>query len=156
MKYRILTSEELEVFAEDFKHFLIVNGVHNEEWEEMNKSDVEKAKQFVELFSDTVLHKVYEKLQFIEHRSEKSCMVFRLDKEKIELISMNVKEGEEANLSTPESIHDALVKSADQLTLFRTQKPYGNSREQEIHKMLEQGCVHSSEDFWRSLEKVVA
>jgi len=156
MKYRILTSEELEVFAEDFKHFLIVNGVHNEEWVEMNQSAVEKAKQFVELFSDTVLQKVYEKLKFVEHRSEKSCMVFKLNEEHVELISVNAKEGSDVNLSTPESIHEALVNSPDQLTFFKSQKPYTNSREEEIHKMLEQGCVHSSEAFWISLEKVVA
>ena len=155
MKYRILTSEELEIFAEDFKHFLIVNGVHNEEWVEMNKTDVEKATQFVELFSDTVLQKVYEKLKFIEHRSATSCMVFKLGAEEIELVSINVKEGASADLSTPESIHQALVKAADQLTFFKTKKKYAKQREDEIHQMLQQGCVNSSEAFWMSLEKVM-
>lgn len=152
----MLTQEELEIFAEDFKHFLIVNGVHNEEWVEMNKTDVEKATQFVELFSDTVLQKVYEKLKFVEHRSVSSCMVFKLGKDEIELISINVKEGGAADLSTPESIHQALVETADQLTFFRTSKKYVKEREGEIHQMLEQGCVNSSEAFWMSLEKVVA
>ena len=154
MKYRLLTQEELEIFAEDFKHFLIVNGVHNEEWEEMNKSDIPKAQTLVELFSDMVLQKVYEKLKFIEHRSETSCMVFKLNEENIDLISINAKD-KGTDLSTPESIHDAFINNPNGLSVFKTSKKYSKLREQEIHEMLMQGCVNSSEAFWILLEKTL-
>ena len=155
MKYRILTDEELEVFSEDLKHFLIVNGVHAEEWEEMNKNDSEKAVQLVELFSDSVLQIVYEKIKFIEHRTEKSCMVFNLNSDNIDLISLNVKESSNANLSTPESIHEALVNKANELSIFKTSKPYSKNREEEIHEMLTQGCFNSSESFWIMLNQLI-
>lgn len=155
MKYRMLSEEELGVFEEDFKHFLIVNGVHSEEWAEMNEKNPDKAIKFVGLFSDTVLQKVYEKLRFVEHRSETSCMVFKLGKEQIDLISINSNAKSGTDLSTPESIHEALVNNADQLTFFRSTKAYSKEREEEIHEMLMQGCVHSSEAFWISLEKAL-
>ena len=155
MKYRILTDEELEVFAEDLKHFLIVNGVHAEEWEQINKEDPRKAVQLVEMFSDSVLQIVYEKVKFIEHRSPKSCMVFQLKENEIDLISLTVKEGATADLSTPESIHEALVNNSSDLSIFKTAKKYTEEREVEIHKMLEQGCVNSSESFWLSLSKLL-
>ena len=154
MKYRMLTDEELEVFAEDLKHFLIVNGVHTEEWEEINKNDREKAIQLVELFSDNVLQIVYEKMKFIEHRSEKSCLVFNCKPDEVELISLNVKEGV-SDLSTPESIHDALVNRPNEIALFKTSKKYAKEREVEIHEMLTQGCVNSSEAFWNSLKQLI-
>jgi len=155
MKYRMLTDEELEVFAEDLKHFLIVNGVHAEEWEEINKSDKEKAIKLVELFSENVLQIVYEKIKFIEYRSEKSCLVFKLNKENIEMISLTLKEGATSNLSTPESIHDAIVNRPKELQFFTSSKAYSKEREMEIHEMLQQGCVNSSEAFWISLEKLI-
>lgn len=155
MKYRMLSDEELEVFAEDLKHFLIVNGVHAEEWEEINKNDKEKAIKLVELFSDNVLQIVYEKIKFIEYRSGKSCMVFHLKKDEIELISLAVKERGTANLSTPESIHEAMVKRPQELQIFKTSKAYSKEREIEIHEMLQQGCVNSSEAFWVSLDKLI-
>ncbi len=154
MKYRMLSDEELEVFAEDLKHFLIVNGVHAEEWEEINKSDKEKAVQLVELFSDNVLQIVYEKMKYIEHRSVNSCMVFYFKKDEIELISLNVKEGK-SDLSTPESIHEALVNRPNEIAFFKTSKKYSKKREAEIHEMLTQGCVNSSEEFWVSLNKLI-
>lgn len=154
MKYRILSQDELELLEEDFKAFLIVNGVHNEEWVEMNASNPEQAVQLVELFSDTVLDKVYTKVRFIEHRSEKSCMVFHLKDDKIELISISAT-GDDVDLTTPESIHNALVKNAGSLSIFKTEKPYAQERTLEIHEMLEQGCVNSSEAFWMQLLKVI-
>ena len=70
MKFRMLTEEELECFEQEFKQFLIVNGVEAKEWEKMNVSNNEKAIQFVELFSDTVLQKVYGKIKYLEHRND--------------------------------------------------------------------------------------
>ena len=114
MKYRILSQEELELLEDDLKAFLIVNGVHGDEWAEMNKSNPVKAVELVELFSDTVLQKVYDKVRFIEHRSQKSCMVFHLLDDKIELISINAN-SDAVDLTTPESIHEALSTNAKSL-----------------------------------------
>jgi hypothetical protein len=150
----MLTTEEMEIFNEDFKHFAIANGVSNEEWLEMNQSDQEKATKLVGLFSDTVLQKVYEKLKFIEHRSPASCLVFKLNESDIDLISLNRK-SDKVDLSTAESIHDALVNNPSELTIFRSKKKYSKVREEEIHEMLTQGCVNSSEAFWMLLERVI-
>lgn len=154
MKYRMLTAKEMEIFDEDFKHFAIANGVSNEEWLEMNGSNVELATKLVALFSDTVLQKVYEKVKYIEHRSPTSCLVFKLNEDKIDLISLSAK-SDKVDLSTAESIHAALVDHPLEVMIFRSQKAYTKVREEEIHEMLTQGCVNSSEAFWTSLEKVL-
>ncbi len=150
----MLTAEEMEIFDEDFKHFAIANGVSNEEWLEMNASNVELATKLVALFSDTVLQKVYEKVTFIEHRSPSSCLVFKLNEDKIDLISLSAK-CDKVDLSTAESIHSALVDHPSEVMIFQSLKAYTKVREEEIHDMLTQGCVNSSEAFWLSLEKVL-
>lgn len=150
MKYRMLTAEEMKIFDEDFKHFMITNGVSNEEWIEMNQTDLKKATALVELFSDTVLQKVYEKLEFIEFRSEDACMIFHCLKEKMELISLN-KKGGKADLSTPQAIHDSLQNYPDELSIFKTDKEYISSREEEMHELFEKGCYVSSREFWDAL-----
>ena len=154
MKYRILTKQEMEIFDEDFKHFLITNGVKNEEWLAMNQSDIEKATTLVELFSDTVLHKVYEKIEFIEFRSPDACMIFRCLPERMELISLNKKQGI-SDLSSPETIHEALSKSPEDLSIFKSEKEYSISREEEMHELFEKGCFVSSHEFWNALRVLV-
>lgn len=150
----MLSEEELELLEDDLKQFLIVHGIHGEEWEKMNEEHPHEAVEMVGLFSDTVLQKVYEKLRFIEHRSSDSCMVFHLKEDGIAMLSINVKD-EQVDLSTPESIHDALVNAPDHLTFFKSEKAYSKEREVEIHEMLEQGCVNSSEAFWMMLNKAL-
>jgi hypothetical protein len=81
-------------------------------------------------------------------------MVFHLLDDKIELISINAN-SDAVDLTTPESIHEALSTNAESLSMFRTEKMYLRDRASEIHEMLEQGCVNSSEAFWYQLEKVV-
>ena len=151
MNYRILSKEELSHLEEDFKHFLIVNGVHAEEWESLNKNEVKKAIQLVEVFSDTVLQKVYEKIEYLEFRSLDTCMVFHVCEDKIELISIHRKAESTIDLSSVESIHEALKNHGAQLTFFKTEKPYSKNRETESHEMIEHGCVLSSSQFWTAL-----
>jgi hypothetical protein len=151
MKYRMLTKEEMEIFDEDFKYFLITNGVSNEEWLEMNKSQLDQATKLVELFSDTVLQKVYEKMQYLEFRSQESCLVFNCLPDSIELISLNAKPNSEVDLSTPDSIHRSLIENPEAIQFFRSEKKYTTLREFEIHKMVQQGCLNSSAVFWEAL-----
>tara|TARA_B110000503_G_C7137798_1_gene409589 strand:- start:460 stop:927 length:468 start_codon:yes stop_codon:yes gene_type:complete len=155
MKYRALSMEELEVFSEDFKHFLIINGVHHEEWVEMNDSKKEQANQLVILFSDSVLQKVYEKIEFLEHRSENHCRVFYINNKESQLISLTLKNESSESLSTPESIHSALQNASKEISIFKTNKEIEKDRELEIHKLIEQGCVPSDKLFWNSLEKLL-
>jgi hypothetical protein len=155
MKYRLLTDDELRHLEEDLKHFLIVNGVHDTEWEAMNRDEPEKAVELVGVFSDTVLQKVYEKLQFLEFRSPDACLVFNCLKEEQEVIAINRKSGTSVDLSTVEGIHSALSESIADLSFFRSKKPYAKTREEEIHQLLEGGCLVSSKEFWEALEKVL-
>lgn len=155
MKYRILTDEELSHLAEDFKQFLIVTGVHAEEWEEMNKIDIPKAIKLVEVFSDTVLQKVYEKISYLEFRSNDTCMVFNFGLDSVKLISIQRKPDSKVDLSTPESIHNVLTKTIKEVSFFRSEKQYSMRREEEIHKMIEQGCFISSAEFWNLLSEVL-
>lgn len=154
MKYRILTDEELKLLEDDLKQFLVVNQVYKEEWEEMNKSNPALALQMIELFSDNVLQIVYEKVKFLEHRTVDSCFVFKCGTEKLELIAIQKKNPTDLiDLSTPEGIHDALTKNANNLGFFTNEKPYSQARELEIHQMLDQGCVNSTKAFWDALNK---
>lgn len=155
MKYRVLTNEELIPLEEDLKAFLIVNGVDGSEWAKINANQPEKALELVELFSDVVLQKVYEKIQYLEFRSNNSCLVFNCTKDSIELISIQSKPESDCDLSTPKSIHEAMTKNADSLTFFKSNKPYNGIREQEIHEMIESGCLLSSKEFWGLLTKIL-
>ena len=157
MKYRMLTTEELNHLEEELKQFLIINHVYKEEWERMNRETPELASNLVGLFSDQVLQRVYENIHYLEHRSQDACLVFKFEKEAIEMIGLQKKEANSliVNFETPESIHEALTIYPQEIGFFKHTKAYSKQREEEIHQMVEQGCVKSSEEFWKLLLKVV-
>ena len=151
----MLSADELVPFEEDLKQFLIVNGVHGDEWEQMNRETPEKAIELVALFSDTVLQKVYEKIEFLEFRSVDSCLVFHCLSDRSFLIAVQHTQPD-LDLSSPETIHAALSGDLPRLNLFRSEKMHQYSREEEIHRLFEQGCVPSDEAFWNALVGVVS
>ena len=57
----MLNDDELQALSEDFTQFLVVQGLDDDTWRKINKEDREKAFKIVEVFSDTVLFKVYSK-----------------------------------------------------------------------------------------------
>lgn len=154
-KYRFLNDEELRHLEVEFKQFLIVNQVYAGEWEDLNRDTPDKALELAGLFSDQVLQRVYEKIRFLERRSTDSCFVFRFDDEQAHLKVMQAKEGSPADLSTPESIHEALQRHFDKLSFYKSSKKYSLKREEEIHRTLSQGASVSTSGFWEMLEKII-
>lgn len=150
MKYRTLTDDELVHFEQDLKAFLIINGVDGTIWEQINRDEPEKARGLVDLFSDQVLQTVYERIQYLEHRSPKNLLVFHVSNEWIELIALNTK-SEFVDFTTSESIHHALTNHLSELEIFTSKKALQIEREIEVHRLLEQGAILSSEEFWNLL-----
>ena len=157
MKYKNLTLEELKHLEEELKQFLILNHVYAEEWETLNKENPTKAKKLVSMFSDQVFEKIYNSISYLENRKKDSCFVFHFKEVEIELILIQRKHSanEDIQLNTLEGIHTALTSQVNELRFFTQQKKYTEERAIEIHKMLEQGCIKSSAEFWNALKEVI-
>lgn len=155
MKYRILTAEELQPLENDLKAFLIVNGLDGDEWKKLNAEHPEKAVRVIASFSDAVLQVVYERLRFLEFRGPDNILVFKVGKETTEMISLQWPSDSPVDLSTPEGIHAAILADTGRIQWFSSEKPTGEDREAEIHQMIEQGCIPSSEEFWKSLHESI-
>lgn len=154
-KYRLLSDKELQHFEEELKQFLILNHVYTEEWKQINQSNPEKALELVGLFSDQVLQRVYENMHFLEKKTKDACFVFHFKKEAIDLKIIQSDKNESLDLSTPESLHHAMQNYLDDLSFYKSSKKYTETREQEIHQLIEQGAIPSSKVFWESLEEII-
>lgn len=151
MKYRLLTNDELSSLEDDLKAFLIINGIDGSTWEKINQVEPQKAIELIELFSDTVLQKVYEKIHFLEFRSAKNCIVFHCTETETALISLQLKQDSPGDFSTPEAIHQTLINYPGDIQFIKQSRAHTKTREEEIHQLLEQGCVPSVKEFWVSL-----
>ncbi len=146
MKYRVLTKDELIELEEDFKHFLIANGIYDDEWVKINKDDKKKALELVELFSDVVFDKALKKIKFLEHITPQGINAFFFTDNEVVLIGIT-----SANKEI-DFTKDTLDKFKNELNIFRTTKTYFKKREEEIFDLLETGCSIIEEVRFKKLE----
>jgi hypothetical protein len=149
MRFRSLTIDELKELETEFKQFLIINHVYNEEWIEMNQKDLEKANSLVDLFSDQVLEKVYSKIDFLEKRDKYAFSVFAVTKNDIETITIQSK-NQTIELFTNAQIETALNQYLNELEIFCGTKKLAKEKCDEVFDLIKEGCEISSLDVWHS------
>lgn len=149
MRFRSLTIDELKELETEFKQFLIINQLYNEEWIEMNQKDVEKANALVDLFSDQVLEKVYSKIEFLEKRDKYAFSVFTVTKTDIETITIQSK-NQSIELETNAQIETALNQHINKLEIYCGTKKLVKDKCDEVFDLIKEGCSISSFDVWHS------
>ena len=149
MRFRCLTIDELKELETEFKQFLIINQVYNEEWIEMNQKDLEKANALVDLFSDQVLEKVYSKIDFLEKRDKYALSVFAVTKTEIETITIQSK-NQSIELFTNAQIETALNQYLNELEIYCGTKKLAKEKCDEVFDLIKEGCDVSSFDVWHS------
>ncbi len=148
MKYRCLTDKELKELEHEFKQFLILNNVYNEEWVKLNKNKDKKVLHLVEKFSDIVMEKALQKISFLEHIDPTGIKVFYCKKDEIALIGINT-----ANKKIDFKTYNFEANNKD-LTIFKVNKKYIKQREQEIFELLNSGCAIIKEEKYHKFELV--
>ena len=154
MRFRLLSNEELTHLEEEFKQFLIINHIHADEWKMLNANEPQKAIALVELFSDTVLLKVYGKIEYLEFRSKHLFSVYRVLPEKIQAIHLK-SESETVSLAHDDEISNAVNETPLNLSIYRAEKMVQPFKEDEVHRLIEQGCMKSTELVWEQFSNLI-
>lgn len=151
-KYRFLDDIELKELEEEFKQFLISNGLHNEEWEALNKKNPDKAIDIVGLFSDLILDKVYDKTDYLLHLTPKSVKTFQFFQEKAVLLGVDY-EGQ-GNIPGKDTLA-FITEHASQMKIYGTSKSFKQEdRNKEIHFLVTKGVLASDGKIFEFLKEV--
>jgi hypothetical protein len=153
-KYRILTSDELQELDPEFKQFLIVHGIFDEEWRRINIENPDYAIELVEIFSDTVLEKVYSKISFLEFREKELLIALSFTEAYVEQIRLHQKENCDVDFLNP-TLWAEPTFPISEIDAFFGKKPIKTSKNEEIHFFVEQGFVIAESDFWAKLKWLI-
>jgi len=154
MRFRTLTYEELKLLEDEFKHFLIVNHLYKEEWESLNARNPQKAQEIVALFSDTVLEKVYHKINFLELRTPYCFSIYHNEKESVKTIQIQSPDKKHL-LEKNEEIEKALNHHYRELDIYFGNKKYEKTKADFVFELLEQGCQISNETVWHAFSSFI-
>ncbi len=149
MSFRKLTEGELEELKEEFVQYLVANGVDASLWEQLKKDESEKAEFFVQQFSNVVLQKSLEKIQYLEHRTPSDVKLFYCGKETIDLIALK------SSVVDLTNIAEFNTEDFKDIEVFKATKPYSKNREVELFEMTEKGCQITSHTLYDLLKPMV-
>jgi hypothetical protein len=155
MKYKRLTSEELEALQQDFINFLASAQITGSDWEKMKRDENEKANELVDVFSDLVYDKVLGKISYLEYRDSKTLNIFYFGVEKVQLTGLRVKETSTLDLTSPDVISQWNSANNASVNIVRSEKKYEKERQQEIFELLQTGCMITDDRLFKLLNTLV-
>ena len=149
MSFRRLTDDELEELKEEFIQYLVANGVDSDLWERFKSEEPEKADLFVQQFSNLVLQKSLEKVEYLEHRTTTDLKLFFCGKESVDLIALK------SSVVDLTKMSDFTAEDFQNVEVFKASKPYSKNREVELFEMTEKGCDITSHTLYNLLKQMV-
>ena len=156
MRFRTLTLDELKELHEEFIQFLSSNTITGKDWKKIKKEDYPKAENLIDIFSDIVLEKSLSNIKFLEKREPNNLLLFKFNEKQIDLIGLSVDSNSKVDFTKTEDI-SALAEGdlKVRLNTFKTSKPYTENREDEMFKLLIDGCLVTDETLYNVLVAVV-
>ncbi len=158
MKYRNLTSEELEELKSEFVTFLATHGIPVEDWVRIKADEPDKAQRLIAIFSDVVFDKILSNVHYLEHREKDIIRIFRFGKDKVTMNGIRV-EGRSAIDFTQDQDTTTLVQlfklSAGKLKIFTAEKSYKKDRLQEIFDLMQSGAqILKNDRLFHTIEQL--
>lgn len=155
MKYRQLTTEQLNEMHEEFALFLASQKIDAKKWQEIKDTKPEVVEDEINIFSDLVWEKVLTNTKYLTNLSKKNINLFRCDAEHIHRIVIKCSK-ENFDFSTKEDYQWFINNSKDKsLSYFKGQKAYFKEKNLEIFDLIEKGCMISKSDLYESVYKII-
>ena len=138
MKYRKLTKEQFESLHQEFAQFLATQKIDVDEWNKMKSQNSELVENELNVFSDMVWQDVLNKVEYLEHFSQKSVNLFKCEKEAVYRIVIKI--NKEIDLLSEQGYKWLLENPKDKaVDYLKGSKVYSKEKNIEIFNLIEKG-----------------
>ncbi len=147
--YRTLTTKELQEMEKEFIDFLVVNGIHADDWVKIKSESKDEAYRMIELFSDVVFEGIMRKTKFLEIRSANDIKTFQCLEDKI--ILMGIEGPSNMDFEKSDNLDSLISQGVEGVSIYTQEKKYNKKRELELFEMTNQGCHISDGKLFKAL-----
>jgi hypothetical protein len=152
MRFRRLSSEELFALETEFKQFLVVHEQYNEEWRYLAENNPEKAEQFIELFSDLVLEKVYNQVSFLVHFSKGMVSFFDMSNDPLK--AYHIKCPDHLSLQNETQLETILSNQFEVLQFYFGEKKLMKDKADEVFDLISKGSEVCEDAYFQKYAKL--
>ncbi|MFM6946617.1 MAG: DUF6495 family protein [Flavobacteriales bacterium] len=139
-RFRLLTSEELQELEPEFKQFLIINELYDQEWRELADKDPQKAQRFLALFADIVLEKTYQKAQALVQIGHDFIALFLLQEHQWQLLQFKFESGIVPTELNTDQLFGFLQEQIGKAKISKGSKAAPANKPEIVHQMIQNGA----------------
>jgi len=156
MKYKELTSEQLNEMHKEFALFLATQKIDSDKWQEIKDTNPELVNEQIQLFSDLVWDKVLGKIKYLTNFIENSLNLFRFDEEQVHRIVIKC-EKKGFNFSNKQDYKWFINNSNDKsISYFKGQKVFFKEKNLEKFELIEKGCTADKGELFESVFSILS
>jgi hypothetical protein len=155
MKYKRLSIGELKELEKEFVNFLSSAQITGKDWEQLKKNEIDKAVEFIDVFSDMVYDKVMSKIKYLEYRDKKALNIYNCLGDKIVLIGLRIKEHSVLDLTSPDVYSQWSEHHTSSVNIIRSEKKYSKERGVEVFELIQTGCLVTDDRLFNLLNGMV-
>lgn len=155
MKYKRLSSEELQALEPEFINFLASNSITAPDWLALKEEDMARVDELIDLFSDMVFDNIVTKVKFVEHLSARDLMIFHCKEESLHMAGIQLTDECGIDL-TDEDFFEVWQANNDirGIQVYQKEKKYTGDRNADVFQLIESGCVITDEKLFNTLLKL--
>lgn len=158
LKFRALTPEELTELETEFKQFLIINELYDAEWRDLATKDPQKAQEFIDMFANIVLEKVYNKQPGLLQIGNDFITVFDFQDDVWNFYHFQTTDTKLLADCSPENFLTLLQNVWEQLSLHKGSKKSSEHKAEEVYSLICKGALPlhkaSLQDFLKLISAV--
>lgn len=141
LKFRALTPEELTELETEFKQFLIINELYDAEWRDLATKDPQKAQEFIDMFANIVLEKVYNKQPGLLQIGNDFITVFDFQDDVWNFYHFQTTNTKLLADCSPENFLTLLQNAWEQLSLHKGSKKSSEHKAEEVFSLICKGAL---------------
>lgn len=154
MKYQRLSKEQFEELHQEFIRFLATQSITKDEWQKIKEEQPRVAEDELDVFSDLIWEGVLQKVNYVEHVSPNKLYLFFFDTNTIHLIVLAT---EKVNMTTKEGFSWVISHiNDDQVSLYTATNSYGDDKQLDKFKLIQQGAVITKGELYKTLAEVLS
>jgi hypothetical protein len=155
LKFRALTPDELSELETEFKHFLVINAIYDDEWRQLAANNPSKAQEFIDLFSNIVIEKVYTKLPGLLHIGIDFITVFDFQKDIWNFYHFQLPSNISLSEVNADNFLAFLQTSWSDLTLKKGSKKSSEHKAEEVYSLICKGALPLHQESLQDFLKLI-
>ncbi len=156
LKFRALTPDELSELETEFKQFLIINELYDAEWRNLATKDPNKAQEFIDMFANIVLEKVYNKQPGLLQIGNDFITVFDFQDDVWNFYHFQTNDAKLLADCKPENFIDLLQNAWKHLSLHKGSKKSSEHKAEEVYSLICKGALPLHQASLQDFLKLIA